>query len=353
VKSLPPLRALLWLALGAVGCGSVKADASDASVDTPTGDTGAPYTARRWALRAGASQPGPLFGPRLVYDDARKTVILYGGYPNAPEQDPPSAAMWELKAGGWEKLCDPCTPGRRAYHAMAYDPVRDRIVLFSGTDGTATLDEVWEWNGTWVEVQQKGASMPGARRFSSLVYDRPHARMLMIGGETGGSNVADVWSYDAGTWALQPAGSTAPAEIAGTGNTTTYDPARGVLAIPDNRGSNNDELWAWSDGWSQVCSDCSARPRIAASLVYDPTLSTTYLINGFDPAARVPTEIDGTWKLVGNAFTLAAADPHGRDSEGVVYDANRDVIVVYGGNGNACAPAPFDCAETWELVPDR
>jgi hypothetical protein len=351
-----PLHVSFWLALASVaaGCGRVKAESSDAAVDTPAQDTGGPYTARRWALRAGASQPGPLFGPRLVYDDARKTVILYGGFSDTPEQSTPSAAMWELTATGWQKLCGPCLPGPRAFHAMAYDPVHDRIVLFGGSDGTNAVDKVFEWSGTWVEVVQNGAMTPGARRFSSLVYDRQHSRMLLVGGEAGGNgNLADVWSYDAGTWTPQPAGSTAPTEIAGTGMVTAYDPARGVLAMPDNHGSNRDELWAWNDGWSQVCGDCSGRPRIAASLVYDPTLSTTYLINGYDPMARTPSEIDGTWKLAGNAFSLAAADPHGRDSEGVAFDANRDVVVLYGGNGAACAPAPFNCAETWELIPDR
>jgi hypothetical protein len=358
LRSLVPVSAALALAATLAGCGSVNTDVpKDASVDSPNGDAGGgtgPYTARRWALRAGASQPGPLFAPKLVYDDARKTVILYGGFAGVPEQSTPSDAMWELTATGWQKLCGPCLPGARGAHAMAYDPVRDRIVLFGGSNGTTALSTVFEWNGAWTQIATTGAmATPGARTHAALVYDRQHARMLLVGGDAGATAVADVWSYTAGAWALLQAGSTAPTELGGAGAWATYDPARGVLALPDNRGAGRDELWAWNDGWVQACDNCSGRARIAASLVYDPTLSTSYLINGYDPAARVPTEVDGTWKLTGNAFTLAAAEPHGRDSEGVAYDANRDVIVLYGGNGNACQPDPFNCAETWELVPDR
>lgn len=234
---------------------------------------------------------------------------------------------------------------------MAYDPVRNRIVLYGGFDGTDSVSSVFEWDGTWTPVQQSATS-PGARQYATLVYDRGRSRMLLVGGETEAMGLhADVWSYAAGTWTLLPMGTMSPQEIAGTGTSVTFDPARGVLALRDNRGTNRDELWAWNDGWTPVCQDCTGRPRVAASLVHDPVLATTFLLNGFD--AAMSAEIDGTWRLVGNQLVLITAEPGRRDSHGVAYDAARDVIVMYGGNGNACPPSPFHCKETWEMVPER
>jgi len=363
-------RWITALVAAALGCGKVTPNATpdaveitpdapadtavDASIDATTdAPPDARYTQRRWELRAGASQPGPLFAPRLVYDEARRTVIMYGGFSGPVDASTPSAAMWELTASGWQKLCDPCDPGPRVYHAMAYDPVRDRIVLYGGTsNGTTGVDTVFEWDGAWTQTTTTGPTgTPGARELSSLVYDLQHSRMLLFGGEgPDDAPLDDVWSYAAGAWTRLPSASTSPKQLAGAGTATAYDPARGILALRDDDETGRDDLWAWNNGWTQVCTACSARPRISASLVYDPTLATTYLINGYDTSMN--DEIDGTWRFDGTKFMKMAEDPRGRDSEGVVYDAARDVIVLYGGNGRACAPEPANCAETWELVPD-
>lgn len=303
------------------------------------------YTQRAWVQRTNASQPGPLLGPKLVYDDARHTVILYGGYPGAIDPDQASASMWELTTSGWQQLCSACLPGPRGGHAMAYDAVRDRIVLYGGADDLD--DAIYEWsgpgNGTWTRIAPTGAG-PGTRRNAALVYDRAQARMLLVGGETEDQQQAsDVWLYKEGAWAAQALGSVSPSRLAGDGTSATYDPALGVVALADDRGNPRDEVWAWNDGWRQVCGSCTGLSRVAGSLVYDPTLKSTYLVTGFNG-----TEIDGTWRLQGSSFQKLNDLPRGRDSEGVVYDAARDVIVLYGGNGKACQG---NCNETWEFQP--
>lgn len=105
--SLVPLvpRSVLWcaaLVTAALGCGKVASPAQDAAVqDTGSIDTASPdasYSTRRWALRVSATEPGPLYGPRLTYHEGRKTVIMYGG--TSTREQEPSAAMWELTATG-------------------------------------------------------------------------------------------------------------------------------------------------------------------------------------------------------------------------------------------------------------
>ena len=44
-------------------------------------------------------------------------------------------------------------PPARFGHALAWDGLRDVLVLFGGTDGTTRFEDVWEWDGTdWLQV---------------------------------------------------------------------------------------------------------------------------------------------------------------------------------------------------------
>ncbi len=61
-------------------------------------------------------------------------------------------------------------------------------------------------------------------------------------------------------------------------------------------------------------------------------------------------ELGGTWRLEQQSLVLIDADPPARDSTGLAYDASRDVIVMFGGNGSGCAGAQH-CDETWEYIP--
>jgi hypothetical protein len=38
-------------------------------------------------------------------------------------------------------------------HAMAYDSVRGRVVLYGGSDGESNLADPWEWDGRrWIRA---------------------------------------------------------------------------------------------------------------------------------------------------------------------------------------------------------
>src|ERR1035441_6585189 len=51
------------------------------------------------------------------------------------------------------------SPSAREHHAMAYDSVRGRTVLFGGYDGSSYLGDTWEWNGAnWTQVATTGPS---------------------------------------------------------------------------------------------------------------------------------------------------------------------------------------------------
>jgi hypothetical protein len=71
-------------------------------------------------------------------------------------------------------------PASRAYHDVAFDPLRGRLVLFGGVgDGNVTGD-TWEWDGRfWVQVADTG---PAPRAYHGMAYDVAGKRVLLFGG---------------------------------------------------------------------------------------------------------------------------------------------------------------------------
>ena len=55
--------------------------------------------------------------------------------------------MWSWNGVKWNDKNDCKTPGKRFLHAMAYDKMRDKIILYGGGNGQIIFGDIWEWNG--------------------------------------------------------------------------------------------------------------------------------------------------------------------------------------------------------------
>ena len=344
--------ALIWL--GAAGCGRIGFDRNRDAADDSTSvivdvlRPDANFTTRHWVNRNDGT-PGGLFAPRMVFDDARGTIVMYGGDVNTIT----SAGMWELTGAGWNVLCDPCAPGPRYSHALAYDAIRDRVILFGGLDdGNNPLNDVWEWDGTTWSLRTTTGTPPTVRdRASAMVID---GSLYVVGGAPNNVPTDELFTLSStGTWS-QP-GAAGSRVVANYGMPIAYDAvAHQLYAFADDGDRTGalkrDELYRWDVAaggpWTTVCTACSGLPRNSVSIVFDPDLGLLWMFTGFDG-----NEIKGTWQLQSNAWQPFDAQlPPARDSVGVAYDPSRHVIVMYGGNGNSCGGG--NCAETWELVPN-
>jgi hypothetical protein len=85
--------------------------------------------------RAATDGPGPGLGYRMAYDAARKVTVLFGG----------DTCLWDGRS--WTRVATTGGPPGRLVHALAYDPVRARIVLYGGTIGEQDAGDTWEWDG--------------------------------------------------------------------------------------------------------------------------------------------------------------------------------------------------------------
>ena len=117
----------------------------------------------------------------------------------------------------------------RQAHSMVYDPVRDRIVVIGGFDGSLH-GEVWAMSmsgpKSWVLITPQGSS-PSPRYDFSAIYDPLRDRIVIFGGWTGSDNAKDVWSLSLSeepTWSLLAPTGTSP--TARRGHSAIYDPLR-------------------------------------------------------------------------------------------------------------------------------
>jgi hypothetical protein len=131
-------------------------------------------------------------------------VLMFGGFDAQAFDD-----SWAWNGQRWEEVSGTTRPRARAGHAMAYDPVRRRVVLFGGISGQSDFfDDTWEWNGEAWELVAAEAPAPTARRFHAMAYDAERREVLLFGGEAeSGAVLSDVWAWDGTAWVeLTPSG---------------------------------------------------------------------------------------------------------------------------------------------------
>ncbi|MDX1583032.1 MAG: kelch repeat-containing protein, partial [Thermoanaerobaculia bacterium] len=112
------------------------------------------FTGLRWVRLYPENAPSPRFGMSMVYDSNRDRILLFGG--GAGEAS--LADTWVYEDENWTELDTPNAPTNRRSAGMAFDPVRDRVVLFGGlgVDDESIFD-TWEFDGTtWIATQTAG-----------------------------------------------------------------------------------------------------------------------------------------------------------------------------------------------------
>ena len=130
----------------------------------------------------------------LAFDSIRERVVLFGGTDGAtflPD-------TWEWDGTEWTQIAD-TGPSARFGHAVTFDSKRKRVVLFGGQatplgEGAALLGDTWSWDGTeWTQEQDTG---PAVRVNHALAYDAVRDRVVLFGGATGfGIFLNDTWEW--------------------------------------------------------------------------------------------------------------------------------------------------------------
>ena len=201
-----------------------------------------------WVQRLPAVSPPARLGHAMAYDVARQCVVLFGGYCGGT--NPTLGDTWEWDGKTWKQCAPPASPSARHGHAVAYDTVRGRVVLFGGHCGGSIpiLNDTWEWNGTaW--TQRSPATSPAHRTFHALVYNVARRRMILFGGQGFGNSRNDLWEWDGNDWS-SPSQAPGP-PLPRWGHAMAYDVARQCVVLFGGdvliQGHSND---TWEHGYA-------------------------------------------------------------------------------------------------------
>jgi hypothetical protein len=191
----------------------------------------------------------------MVYDPARRRLVLFGGYRGSGTARERFGDTWEWDGSRWETRATTAAPSPRNGAALAYDESRRRAVLFGGSGGPNA--ETWEWDGAaWSRVE---APTPG-RFNAAMAYDARARRVLRFGGWNGKVREGDTWGYDGARWTLLGATGPEPRNHAAM----AHDRRRGVTVLFGGHDGDRvfGDTWEWRAGtWSRVAHE-PARPRI-------------------------------------------------------------------------------------------
>lgn len=133
----------------------------------------------------------------LVYDSARRTMLLVSGPAIADDSTPRPTQIWRWSNDRW-LLADDSGPRRQGFGAVAYDAARAVLVvpvLYGGPD-----EGTWEWDGSsW---RRAPAPTPSTRQTYSLTFGPRQGTVVLVGGQasSNGPYLDDVWTWDGTTW---------------------------------------------------------------------------------------------------------------------------------------------------------
>ena len=256
---------------------------------------------------------------------------------------------------------------------VAFDPVRDRVVCFGGSDPLRASTRWFEWDGAhWFGVGDLPGAVLGAlvadpgRRVVLLVnggrswafdgrawsehsnplpagwgvgvYDEVRARVVLVWHATATQTVADVWEWNGASYALVPAGTHVSS---GTAMAAAWHGGLGRTLQLRASGSSGAEVWGW-DGvaWRREVSGDGAPRLNGLGMAYD-FHRDRLVCTGMSTVAATFLEV---WEWDRRAWTKVDTSGLGaRRGYGFAYDAARRECVLFGGY----VDGRHEVAETW------
>jgi len=240
----------------------------------------------------------------MAYDSARARTVLFGGNSRSD--------TWEYDGNTWVQRSSGGPPGR-SNPAMTFDSTRGVVVLFGG-DPAGALGDTWEWNGTyWLE--HFGIAAPPPRGHAALAYDPVRQRSVLYGGS---NNAGDTWEWDGTSW-TQMTTNTHPTALSAM-KMTWEAPRQRLVAFGAVSVS---EIWAYAvlggppasfATFGQGCSGPGGLPTLGAVAGSLPRLGTTF---GLTLSNLPSSPFNFPFGLVGSSNTTWNSQPLPLDLAGI------------------------------------
>jgi hypothetical protein len=334
-------------------------------------------------LAPGGGPPSDRQDHVAIYDPIRDRMVIYGGQwiPDYYDSSPfrPLGDVWALSLSGtptWTQLAPTGTPPDMWFSTCAiYDPVRDRMVMFGGSNSAgyhdSVVNDVWalslSGSPAWTQLTPDGTP-PIARMGQAGIYDPIRDRMIVFGGDDdNGTILSDTWALSltgSPTWTKLTPADTPQGPRAY--HTAVYDPVQDRMVVFGgwNGSVLLNDVWALSlsgtPEWTQVA---PAGPppdaRAAHSAIYDPVSSRMIVFGGYVGYAGIGdtgfTNDVWTCSLAGSPVWTeiipAGTSATARHAHTAIYDPVRDHMVVFAGFGDGffVQASSASLNDTWSL----
>ncbi len=165
--------------------------------------------ANTWTDRKPAQKPPGRNFHSMIYIPTIDRVLLFGGDTASTGVNPHDTDSWlyDYNRNSWKLLKTPNGPPVRYYSSMVYVSSIDRVLMYGGESaaGGGILGDFWSFNPktlSWEELQQPAVT-PGKRAWHAMAYDSKADKVVLFGG--GPTKVPwtdETWIYDpqANTW---------------------------------------------------------------------------------------------------------------------------------------------------------
>ena len=151
-----------------------------------------PYTLPTFAFVAGfamaqtpqwrpvwPANPSPVSGSEIAYDHLRDRLLVFGGAVNHV----PSALCITFDGTSWTG--GGSGPPARLFHKLAFDARRGEILLVGGDAGfgSSIFTDTWVWSGGWVQRFPQ-TPPPAVTHGFSLTYDEDREVVVLYQGQS-------------------------------------------------------------------------------------------------------------------------------------------------------------------------
>ncbi|KAA3657806.1 MAG: hypothetical protein DWQ04_27005 [Chloroflexi bacterium] len=264
----------------------------------------------------------------IAYDSLRETAVMFGGgydWQGAAWYDYTSLNdTWIWNGDDWEQKTSSTTPPGRFSHQMAYDPIRERIVMFGGQTNEHSLGDTWEWDGAeWHE--RHPVDSPPARCCHVMFFDTQRGKVVASSGlQTPDHFLSDIWEWDGDNW-TQIINETPTPLMSGYPLAYNSDKAMGVVLA-------GSDTWIWQNGQWTFDHTAEISCRTDSSFAYDPVRGVYILYGGLDTATGCRNQ--DAWYFDGGSWTSMPLEnsPGSLTRHIMFYDQKRRSVMLFGGD---------------------
>lgn len=242
-----------------------------------------------WVAYSG-TEPDRRYGSPLVYDGTG--ALMFSGRANNGASFYYDTATWRFSGGTWNELSTTGSPTPRRNHSLAYDSVRDRVIMFGGENGSNLFGDIWEFDGTtWTEITASG---PEPRYFSNFSF----VDSAVLFGGIGNSGVCpnETWLWNGTAWS-SASPSSPPSQRYCAAFANNLESSYAIYFGGRNMTTFLAETYKWDGSeWSQILEEGSSLPeaRICHGMAYDMNDHKFIMFGGYNGTTN---GLDDTWTL--------------------------------------------------------